>query len=141
MSKAPRASLTLSGLTKEKPHINPSSVGEAPMNPAEALASVETAAPEPVKEAEQAETPQQSQAVIILSQATAAKLPPQESIQPVVISAPVHPRQVTPGHSQVSFKLDGERLARFENAKHKTRLKGQQIIVEAIDIWLAHNGF
>ncbi|MNV60117.1 hypothetical protein D3C71_1525710 [compost metagenome] len=86
-------------------------------------AQVEQPAPVPVKEAE----PQQ---VLTITPETAAPLLP-----------PVHPRQVKEGYSQLSIKLSGQLLARFEEAKYRTGLKGQNIATEALDIWLAHNGF
>lgn len=62
-------------------------------------------------------------------------------LQVVRIAAPVHARKKKPDQIQLSVKLKGELLERFEKARYETGLAGQEIGVEAIEIWLAHNGF
>jgi len=62
-------------------------------------------------------------------------------LQVVRIAAPVHARKKKPDQIQLSVKLKGSILERFEKARYETDLTGQEIGVEAIEIWLAHNGF
>lgn len=62
-------------------------------------------------------------------------------LQTVRIAAPVHARKKKPDQIQLSVKLKGALLERFEKARYETDLTGQEIGVEAIEIWLAHNGF
>ncbi|MDX9668743.1 hypothetical protein [Pseudomonas sp. P8_250] len=147
--KQPRANL-LDSLVKTKPGAtaNPASVGEAPMEIDPPKAQVEQPAhvpeekaptPQPVEEVASpaGPTPTEPRPVVIFASPEA--LP--ENVKPVVIAAPVHARRASPGYSQLSIKLSGERLARFEEARYKLRIPGQDIATEALDIWLTHNGF
>lgn len=103
-------------------------VATAPVEPPAATPTAEPAAPV----AEAAPAP-----VVITS--TVAQ--PEQNIQPVAIHAPVHPRSVKQKDSQMSFQVDGARYRRVNLAKAETGITGQQILDEALNMWLAHNGF
>lgn len=163
VAKAQRGSLADAGLVRRKPG-SASSVTEAPMDPdadatKEAQSSQVTHIPEPtaVKAEEpkptaaqvepqaptfepEPERQQVRQVEIQPSQPDAALNNPSE-LQVVRIAAPVHARKKRADQIQLSVKLKGSILERFEKARFETGLAGQDIGVEAIEIWLAHNGF
>lgn len=163
-TKAARAPLA-SGLVRTKPQASPSSVSEAPMDlaadssgeqplpdspvtkaqdkPTEVEPKPEVKAqvvePEPNFEPEP-EPPEVRHVAIQPAQPAAALHHPSEMI-PVRISAPVHARKKKADQIQLSLKLKGELLERFERARFETDLTGQEIGAEAFEIWLTHNGF
>lgn len=64
---------------------------------------------------------------------------------PAVIKPPEAPKPVaeaSPGiRSQLSVHVDEARYERFSIARVKTKKKGQQILTEALDLWLEKNKF
>lgn len=158
---------SLEGLLKAKPGDNVSSVGPAPMDPhtqvePQAPASVrvveEPAGEHPVKE--QAATkpapapkvepepefepepePQQARHVEIQLASRDAALHQPSDLVPVTIAFPVRHKKAKPDQIQLSVKLKGPLLERFERARHDLGVHGNTIGVEAIEIWLAHNGY
>jgi len=114
--------------------------GEHPVtkDPVKAPASKPPVEPEPQFEPEPEPKPRQVE--IQPAQQSAALHHPAD-LHPVQIAAPVHARRVKTDQSQLSIKLKGDLLTRFEKAKYETGLFGQDIATEALQIWLTHNGF
>jgi hypothetical protein len=79
--------------------------------------------------------------VVVIRSAQPAAMPEPAELPQVIITAPRHARSVDSATQQLSCKVGGDRLERYLEAKFRLRLSGQDIITEALDIWLAHNGF
>lgn len=115
--------------------------GEHPVtkDPAKAPAPKQAVEPEPEFESEP--EPSRVRHVEIQPSQPGAALHHPADLQPVRISAPVHARKKKPDQIQLSVKLSGPLLERFEKARYELGLHGNSIGVEAIEIWLVHNGF
>ena len=160
----PRAPLG-AGLVPPKHNANPAAVGEASMSPEKPQVAAVESAPAPARVIEEpagehpvkretaaqpaqiqqaaAEVldPESQRTVVTISSAQPAQLHGPSDLQRVVITAPVHARSAGKDNMQLSARITGDRLTRFKEARHKTGLTGQEIMCEALDIWLAHNGF
>lgn len=115
--------------------------GEHPVNkePAKPTQKQQTAEPEQPEVVVEPE-PEAKAPVVAISSAQPAVLHEPAELPRVIITAPVHARSVGNETQQLSAKVSGERLRRFREARNKFNLSGQDIICEALDIWLAHNG-
>ena len=76
------------------------------------------------------------------AQHTPTELPatPQAAEKPPVAPEPT-PEVSTGAKSQLSVQVDEARYMRFSIARVKTKKKGQQILSEALDLWLEKNKF